>query len=270
VTNYLGLLVEKKTFQGRFEEAGRWLGEVGKIADAYRYDLARSTHRAQTAFLQLERGELHGARTAATEYFTHHQEQLLSLLALGARSKVRTLQGDLAGAADDLAASEQILAASQLVPPYHGTSVRRSQLLHAVSELDAARARGDANAIREPAQRAARAAKLALRAVGGFAARRPEVYRLEGTRRWLTGDTRRAHHWWERSLAAADTLGARPEGARTRLEIGRRLAESGDEDGARPHLAAADEVFVSLGLEWDQHQVGLAGIDLGPLPDLSS
>ena len=266
VTNYLGLLVEKQTFQGRFDEAGRWLDEIGKIADVYRYDLARSTHRAQTTFLLLERGELPSARTAATEYFTHHPELSLSLLALGARSKVRTLQGDLEGAAEDLASAEQILESRQLVPPYHGTSVRRSQLLHAVAELDAARGGVDPAGAKSRAARAAAAARAALKSVRGFAARRPEVYRLEGSRRWLGGDRRRAQRWWERSLETADALGARPEWARTRLEIGRRLAEEGDEDGARPHLAAADEVFVALGLDWDQQQVGLAGLDLGPLP----
>jgi class 3 adenylate cyclase len=267
VTNYLGLLVEKKTQQGAFGAASGRLEELGKLADTYRYDLARSTHRAQTTFLLLERGLLREAREAATLYYTQHAEQLISLLALGARSKARALEGDLQGAEEDLAAAERILAATGRVAPYQGGSVHRSRLLLEVTRLARARAAGDRNELRRRRATARRAACRALRSASACAMRRPEVFRLEGTRRWLSGRPRAARRWWERSLREAEALGARPDGARTRLEIGLWLAEVSP-DGARPHLRAAREAFIELGLEWDLRQTQLPGMDLMGMPEL--
>ena len=53
---------------------------------------------------------------------------------------------------------------------------------------------------------------------------RPPAYRLQGTYEWLRGHPEEAQKLWQKSLEHAEKLGARYEGALTRLEIGRRWA----------------------------------------------
>jgi hypothetical protein len=70
------------------------------------------------------------------------------------------------------------------------------------------------------------------------------VLRVAGTEALLAGRTAAARRRWAESLAAAEALGMRPERARTRLEMGRRL--SGDE--AARLLEAARAELDALGL----------------------
>jgi tetratricopeptide (TPR) repeat protein len=66
------------------------------------------------------------------------------------------------------------------------------------------------------------------------------AYRLQGTYQWLRGNRRRAQAWWQRSLKAAEALGARYDLARTHLELGGRLGEP-------EHLQRAAAIFGEIG-----------------------
>lgn len=71
--------------------------------------------------------------------------------------------------------------------------------------------------------------------------------RLRGTWEWLSGHPSRARQWWERSLRVADILGARYEGALTKLEMGRLLKE-------KTYLSQAQETFSDLQAKHDMQQ----------------
>jgi tetratricopeptide (TPR) repeat protein len=70
------------------------------------------------------------------------------------------------------------------------------------------------------------------------------AYRLEGTYAWLRGHRRRAESHWRSSLAQAERLGARYEGALTEFEVGRLTG-----DPAALQRAAA--AFASTGARFD-------------------
>jgi tetratricopeptide (TPR) repeat protein len=70
------------------------------------------------------------------------------------------------------------------------------------------------------------------------------AYRMQGTCQWLCGHKGKATNWWGKSLEHAQKLGARYEGALTRLEMGRRL-------GDRTHLEAAEASLAEMGAAWD-------------------
>jgi hypothetical protein len=80
--------------------------------------------------------------------------------------------------------------------------------------------------------------------------------RLQGTYEWLAGRSKKAESWWHKSLAMAEKLGARYEGALTEFEAGRRLG-----DRAALDKAAAD--FEAMGAAFDlkQTQDALGGAD---------
>ncbi|MHB8868969.1 MAG: tetratricopeptide repeat protein [Thermoleophilia bacterium] len=69
-------------------------------------------------------------------------------------------------------------------------------------------------------------------------------YRMRGTFEWLRGNPRMAEDWWRKSVALADQLGARWEGALTRLEIGRWL-------GVRAEIECAEAEFADIGAAFD-------------------
>ena len=56
------------------------------------------------------------------------------------------------------------------------------------------------------------------------------------------GEPHKAEKWWRKSLAHAEKLGARYEGALTMLEMGRRL-------GDREQLERAEAAFGNMGAE---------------------
>jgi hypothetical protein len=265
LTNYLFLLVEKKSCQGRFDEAAGRLRELHAIAETYRYDLAWSSWRMQSAIRWLAMGRLAEARAATDEHYAHHPEQLLSLVALGTRAETRAREGDAEGAEADVRTAEQILQRAGRAPPYQASCVRRARLLLDVERLERCHCEGDRGQVASAARAARRSARLALGSARSVAARLPGAQRLEGTRRWLSGDRRGALVWWQRSLALAQRLSARVEWARTSLEIGRLLSEH-DRDEARRHLAGAASVCSELGLDTDRLRVDAVGLDLGGGP----
>jgi hypothetical protein len=87
------------------------------------------------------------------------------------------------------------------------------------------------------------------------------VLRLVGRSHWLAGEKKAARHWWSRGLAEGRRLGARPETARTCLEVARALTVSQGPDaelegrGAADYLEEARNTFQELGLRWDLQQL---------------
>ncbi len=215
VTNYLAFAAEKRVFQGRFEEARQLLTRLDGIADLYQFDLALSSVHGVTAFMHLEKQEWQDAIRAADIHYTEHRDPLVNLLALGTQAKARMEAGELAAGLRSLEAAERLLQeAPGVVPPYHRSAVLRSRLLYEVLLLEAGE--GSAHA-------AKKAGRKALRATTRVACRQAEILRLEGTRRWLSGDRKGAKQWWQRSADTAKRLGMEPEGQRIRSERDRRL-----------------------------------------------
>jgi hypothetical protein len=217
VTNYLTFHNLKRNCQGRFEAAAEGRRQMEEIAERFQYDLALSALRAELMFRLLEQERHEEAVRAAEVYYGGHPDPLLNVLALGTKAKAQLLGGDREGAAQSLGAGEHLLAsASGVVPAYHASAVLRSRLL---LELDALEhGEGDVPGAR-------RAARRALRSAAKVACRRPEVYRLEGTRRWIARDRAGARRWWERAALSARQLGMAPELARIEAE----RAQRGDE-----------------------------------------
>ncbi|MEW6269323.1 MAG: hypothetical protein AB1689_08520, partial [Thermodesulfobacteriota bacterium] len=260
VATHLGLEGTKLVVQGRFAEAEERVARIAAIEQRYDYDLASSNRHSVCASLLLEQRRLVDALRAADTYVVEHDEPLLNVIALGIRAKVEVLLDDLASAGETLAAADALVARLGRIPPLHRAHCARSRLL-----LELARAEELSAARRErtlaDAKRSARSAvRLALR----VAWLQPEVFRNAGSCCWLAEQHRQALRWWERSLEAADRLGAGAEHARTQVEIGQRLLAAGRAGetvggrSARQHLVDARRHFESLGLAQELATVGSA------------
>ncbi len=242
VTNSLNLDGLRRLYRGEWNAAAHCAERLAKIAEQYRYDLAASAQRFLLAMLRLERRALSSAITALDEYLDEHAEPAFQISALGHRAVSQWLAGDAAGARESLARAEQRLAGAERLLPYHAADFLRARQL-----LDTVRLE-EPGAGRAERRRAASSRRAALRIATRVAWRRPEVLRTAGTEAWLIGRSDAARRRWAESLAVAETLGMRPEHARTRLEMGRRLAASNAPEGAAALLAMARDEFAALAL----------------------
>jgi hypothetical protein len=255
LSSYLGLDATKLLAQGRFAEAKANLERVSRIEDAYAYDLASSNRHGVTAFLLTERRELGAALDALEIYYTEHDEPMLNVLGLGCKAKVHVLRDELEAARETLRTADEIIAKEGLMPPFNRGSVERSHLLLALADMEHARARGERADERAAAKEARKAARRALACARRVAWQRTEVYGAVARLRWLTGDLRGARRWWQKTLEEAARLEARPERARTCLEIGTRLLEAGGGEvqgrDASSWLDEARREFEDMDLAWD-------------------
>lgn len=93
-------------------------------------------------------------------------------------------------------------------------------------------------------KKADRACRQALKQDKEFRPAFPEALRLQGTYEWLRGNPKAGPHWWESSLAEAQTMGMRYDAGMTHLEIGSRL-------GDRTQLEKAETIFADIGAKFD-------------------
>lgn len=256
-TTYLGLLAEKYIHRGELDRARECVAQIDEIWEVFQYDLAKTNHYYLHTLLPLELGDLETAMAAADAYYDENPEDLLHILALGAKAKAQVELGDLDAAEETLRQSAEVVARSAPVPPFHGSCHQRSRLLLDVARLARAVAEGDATERRRCARRARRSARAALRGAAKVAWRRVEVLRLVGRQQWLSGKHARAVRTLVRAVECGERLGAAPETARTWAELGRWLSADGragvsvrGRDGAAC-LAHARETFARLGLTRD-------------------
>ncbi len=270
---YLGLHCEQAIAQGRFDLAASDCVLLRRMADDYGFEFAHSNLRYMTAYELLERRRLDEALHALDRYRESRREALHDLLALGTRAHIELLRNDPSAATATLDAGHALRIRIGLVPPYYLGPLLTSRLLCDVMALDAIR--GDPSAV--AVVRAARDSLAdAQRMATCLARARPAVTRLEGTLEWLRGRHARAVRAWSESLRIGEALGARPEVARTSLEIGRRLAEPGSPTqriegvDAAQYLARARTLFAACGLDDETTIPGAgagrtgAGVDVTP------
>jgi hypothetical protein len=252
-STYLGLECDRRLRRGEFDEARTFLARLAEIKDVYGYAFAGANHDGMSAILLLEERNLRKALGAAERYCAGRHEDALKVFSLGLIAKAQVLLGERGAAAEALARAEELATRSGQISPWHRSSYLVSRLLFDVTALEDAGRDGDRTAVRPLRRRAKRSARAALGHAAMVAKERTETYRLAGQAAWLAGDQRRALTWWERSMAEGERLGARPELARTCLEIGRRLPAGHELNGldASAYLRRAEQLFSELGLDWD-------------------
>ena len=252
VDTFLGMDATKQIDLGNLDRARSRLEKIAELVDEYGYDFAETNRISITTFIAIAERRLEDASEAVDQYL-ERPEELLNLIGLGNKAKIELLSGNVAAAGETLDTADRLVARLANASPFHSGWYRTSRLLHDVRALDAARADGDRVRIAALRGRVGADVKYALRTAAALAMIRTEAYRHVGSIHWLLGSPRRAVQWWERSVAEGTRLGARPELARTHLEIARRLAgvpatTVGGGDAAA-HRATAERLLRDLGLE---------------------
>jgi class 3 adenylate cyclase/tetratricopeptide (TPR) repeat protein len=262
VTAYIGFRCAIKSHQGDFAAVGALIDKLNEINDVFAYEFGKSHVYSQTAIALLEQRRLDEALQAIDVYYTSRHEEVLNVLALGMKAKAQVLVGDLNGAGETLAKTEALIGHAGRIPPWHLSEYVLGRLLYELTALEGATANGRAGSHRSMQRRAKRFSGEALAIAAKVAKPRTEAFRLTGRLYWLMGRHHEALRWWQRSIDAGTRLGARPELARTHLEIAERLSVPGGTDhelgglDARGHLQRARDLFSAMGLAWDLERVG--------------
>src|SRR5262249_20046601 len=160
-------------------------------------------------------------------------------------------------ASSTLANAEELYSRLTLVPYYHMSTLVQSRLILDVGAVEQAVTGGQRPTRSKLVRRARRSVRQALRMSRSVARERVEAYRLAGRLCWVIGERERAIQWWQRGILEGERMRARPELARTHLELGQRLtpAGRGDRHVRNPRAAAyverAERWLADLGLEPD-------------------
>ena len=256
VTLYLGLDCDRRLRQGDFAAARRLLAKLIAIKEEYGYIYAGSNHDGTHAILSLEERKLADALRESERHCEVSQEGTLKVMSLGMIAKARVLLGDRAGAAASLARAADTSKRAGVVSPWHQSPYVVAQVLFDLTALEDCAQRADRSGWRFK-HAALRSARRAVRVAARVAKERTEIYNLNGRLWWVLGRRKHARVWWAKSIAEGERMGARPELARTYLDIGRRLPAGESLNGMHraDYVQKARQLFRQLGLEWDLKQL---------------
>jgi hypothetical protein len=179
----------------------------------------------------------------------------------GMKANIQVLQEDIAGAERSLMESRELISREIRITPRHIGSFHLSQLLFDIYMLEKSIQAGEEAKIKEFRRRAHQSGTTAVKTAVKLAPNRTETFRLMGAYYWLIGKQEKASIWWNKSIKVGEQLGARPELARTYMEVGKRLPDKKSKyrqlNGiqAEEYLDRAKVLFGEMELEWDLKQL---------------
>lgn len=259
---FLGLLSAE---QGDFGRAAFCADKLSRIGEDYENDYSRSRKSLVKGQLLLKQRKLAEAlRTVEEEQAFQKaigQNPLVILYMLGVKAHVQLIQEDTAGAQETLSSARAITLQKKHIYPYFISNFQIAQFLFDIRALEEA-ARGPRRpAVAALRKKAFQSGRKALKTSTKYSADKTEIYRLMGILYWVSGKPKKAQEWWGRSVKTGEALGARPELARTYLEVGKRLAEGSDRfrefegQNAEACFSKAEALFKSMALSRDLEEL---------------
>ncbi|MGA2940193.1 MAG: AAA family ATPase [Syntrophobacteraceae bacterium] len=258
-----------KAYKGQFSEASELLQDYKILEEEYQYGSVALN--VLSTIMILVRRSLHKVVIAANDVVSNAIEKganIYELEGLGLRAIAQVLMRDIAGAKDSLASAEEFERRQAYWPPHILYATQTAQFMLDLQMLEEATAADSRQLVSEYAKAALKSGKKAVRNSARFAAQRTESYRLMGVYYWLIGRHGKALKWFDKSIWEGERLGARPDIARTCMEIGKRLIGSGSKYkelkgvSAREYLKKAGNMFEEMDLQWDLEE--LEKVENGP------
>ena len=256
-TMMFGLL---RAERGDFKAARILTDKLRQVAELYDHDYSRGAAYLLNALLLLKQGRLSDAvkeAEAGISFLTKNGQEQLALFASAIKISARVLLHDAAGAEHFLVSAENFVYRKKWVAPFYTGNLAISRSRHDLFLLEEAISRCDGRKTKKLEAASKQSARAAVRNAAKYAATKTEAERLMGVYFWLCGKQKAAMKWFAGSIDTGERMGARPELARTYLEMGKRLSEKTDGDRemngikAGDYLKRAETLFTEMGLEWD-------------------
>jgi serine/threonine protein kinase/tetratricopeptide (TPR) repeat protein len=254
---FYGIKVLEK---GDFKEVEKVMSGLREIEETYESDFARMMqYRLETNFFWKKRlfVEELAEFDKKISFVIEIKNKLSALMIIGAKANMQILIDDMPGAEETIKQGEQILTEEKYIVPFYGSNYRLSRLFFYTVKLEKDLKAGSSSRTIRKQYGIKKIKKEALKNVAKNATNRVEVFKLLGVYYWLVGRHRKALHWWDKSIRAGMQLGARPELARTYMEVGKRLSAKeirfNELNGvaAEEYIQKAELLFEEMGLQWD-------------------
>ncbi|MFX0212336.1 MAG: hypothetical protein ACFFDT_40560, partial [Candidatus Hodarchaeota archaeon] len=265
---YVGYYFYILVGRGEFKSALSLNNKISQIYEAYDYDFGRFYEKIIEFIYRLEKRNLYDISKFADACLNLANKlglKFWNIRILGLKAKAQILLKNVTGAEESLRQAKQILLESGHIIPLYSREFIISQFLFDVYQfkelLLASSLRTDKLKIKEYRMRTHKSGKDAVKLSHKVAEKMPEVFRLVGTFCWLKKKLNKALNYWDKSIKSAEHLGARPELARTYMEVGERLLEKKSKfqqlNGiqAEEYLEKARVLFQEMELEWDLEEL---------------
>jgi class 3 adenylate cyclase/tetratricopeptide (TPR) repeat protein len=256
ITNYC--IVKQE--QGEFKPVYTLIEKLSKIADSYEYITAEGYKFTREARLLIQYRKLSDAQkeTERLESFAIKKISHPFLLSShGFNAQIQILLKDFDAAEKYLNQAEEWYRIQQPVPPMYGAHYLRTKFLFDIELLEEAILSNNKSAISKHRKNAYKSSKKVLKNSSKYAVYRTGVFRLVGLYNWLLNKQKKAVKWWQRAVEEGERLGARPDLARTYMEIGKRLLEEKSKYkelngiSAPEYLEKARTMFQEMDFQWD-------------------
>jgi hypothetical protein len=250
--------------RGDFKDARLLVDKLREISELFDHDYSRGAAYLLNSLLLLKQRRLHDAVKEADAGISHlmkNGQEMLALFASAIKINAHILLHEAAGAGDLLVPTGEFVARKKLIAPFYTGNLAISRSLFDISLMEASLNGGDGRGTGELKSISRRSARTAVRNAANYAANKTEAQRLMGIHFCLCGRRGVALKWFGKSIGTGERTGARPELARTYMEVGKRLSEknSGHRElnGMKPgeFLMRAETLFIEMGLEWDLEEL---------------
>ncbi|MFC1864100.1 hypothetical protein ACFL1Z_09145, partial [Thermodesulfobacteriota bacterium] len=260
VAVYISLQGWLKAFQGEFKTTKQCLEKLSEIAESFEYEAARVWKLTVGTELFLSSRKLLDAQKCIEklELFTVKSGMdMIRLQNLGTKAQIQILLEDFKGAEETFVQVDEIIVKQPIVPPsYAGKNLEAKFFINIRLLEESILSKNKSNAAKYR-KKTFKNGKKAIRNAKKFPFYYPAVLSRMGLYFWLIGKQKKAVKWWKRSIREGEKLGARPDLARTYMEIGKRFLEEKSKykelNGitAKEYLAKARTMFQEMDLQWD-------------------
>jgi tetratricopeptide (TPR) repeat protein len=248
-----------KIYQGKFNRAYQIIGKLSKIADNYEYKIARQNQLILEIALFLHCRKLNEARKSIGTYELLFKagSDLNTMRFLGDKAEVQIWLNDFNGAEKTLSQTEEIFTKENLVNPAFLIVYFTSRFHLDVKQLEESIISNNKAGIKKYDKQTTKSNKKLRQNSKKYAPQRAAALRLIARYHWLIGKQNKAAKLWKEAIEEGTRLGARPDLARTYMEIGTRFLEEKSKYkelngiSAEGYLEKARAMFQEMDLQWD-------------------
>ena len=264
----------QKIYQGHFDTARLFVAKLGEIAEAYENDIYRLLKYLLNINLLIECRHFMEATAEVNRGIDLVQRNgwpLSELTIQSLKASIHLLMKDTEEAGKSLDKANQVRSAVKAAP-IQLSFFYRSQFEYYLRRLEDSLTAGRGEEYSEYRRNAFKSGRMLIKTCKKAALYRTESCRLMGVYKWLIHDQKSAFNWWHKAINEGESLGARPQIARTYAEMGMRLcalkgrSSGSDVSRTKEPLQKAKTMFSDLGLHHDLDNLNSAiyRIDLDP------